>query len=275
MKQNIENSLLKTYRKDIFSKFMKGLSEYDLIQPNDKIAVCISGGKDSMLLALCFSILSRFTTIPFDVEYIVMDPGYHPDNLQLIKDNAKTLHIPIRIYESKIFDAVVNIEKNPCYLCARMRRGHLYHYAQSLGCNKIALGHHYDDVIETALMSMFYAGEIRTMMPKLHAKNYEGMELIRPLYLVKEEAIISWKNYNNLEFLLCACKFTAENSCEVKTSKRAEMKAFLKSYKQINPFIDSNIFHSMSNVNIDKVIRYYNDDKEVSFLDTYNKNEFE
>lgn len=271
MKQNIENSVLKTYRRDIFSKFMKALKQYDMIQPNDKVAVCISGGKDSMLLALCFSMLTKFSKIPFTVEYIVMDPGYHPDNLQLIKENAKKLNLPIHIFETSIFDAVVTIEKNPCYLCARMRRGHLYNFAQQLGCNKIALGHHYDDVIETILMNIFYAGEIRTMMPKLHSKNFEGLELIRPLYLVKEEAIINWRDYNELTFLQCACKFTAENGCDVKTSKRKEIKNLIHSYKQINPFLESNIFHSVENVNLDKIIRYYDDEHDVSFLDTYTK----
>lgn len=273
MKQTIENSILKTYRKQIFSKFMKAIREYDLIQANDVIAVCISGGKDSMLLAKCFDILSHFTTTPFQVKYLVMDPGYEKKNLDLIQANAKKLHLPIQIFRSQIFETVENIDKNPCYLCARMRRGYLYRFAKEMGCNKIALGHHYDDVIETIVMNMFYAGEIRTMMPKLHSKNFTGMELIRPLYFVKEEDILAWKVYNELEFLQCACHFTKENDNNHKesTSKRKEIKEMIATYKQVNPFIDSNIFHSVGNVNLDKVIGYYNDEEEVSFLDLYNK----
>lgn len=273
MKQTIENSILKTYRKQIFSKFMKAIRDYDLIQENDVIAVCISGGKDSMLMAKCFDILSRFTTTPFEVKYLVMDPGYHESNLEMIKENAKKLNLPIQIFSSQIFETVENIDKNPCYLCARMRRGYLYRFAQELGCNKIALGHHYDDVIETIVMNMFYAGEIRTMMPKLHSQNFEGMELIRPLYLMKEEDILHWKVYNELEFLQCACRFTADNDDNAKesTSKRKEIKELIAHYKKINPFIDSNIFHSVSNVNLDKVIAYYDDEKEVNFLDLYDK----
>ena len=273
MKQTIENSILKTYRKQIFSKFMKAISEYELIQENDVIAVCISGGKDSMLMAKCFDILSRFTAIPFEVKYLEMDPGYQDNNLEMIKENAKKLKLPIQIFNSQIFEVVENIDKNPCYLCARMRRGYLYRFAKELGCNKIALGHHYDDVIETILMNVFYAGEVRTMMPKLHSQNFEGMELIRPLYLVKEEDILHWKVYNELEFLQCACRFTADNDDHRKesTSKRKEIKELIAKYKKINPYIDSNIFHSVSNVNLDKVIAYYDDEKEVSFLDSYNK----
>ncbi|MDF9824023.1 tRNA 2-thiocytidine biosynthesis protein TtcA [Breznakia sp. PF5-3] len=275
MKKQLENSIIKTYRKDIWSKFMKALREYALIQSDDVIAVCISGGKDSMLMAKCFAILSRFTEVPFTVKYIVMDPGYKQENLEKIKSNAKKLEIPIEIFSTQIFETVEKIDKNPCYLCARMRRGYLYNYAQKLGCNKIALGHHYDDVIETNLMNIFYAGEIRTMMPKLHSQNFKGMELIRPLYLVKEDAIIRWKEWNDLDFLECACRFTEENDSNLKeqTSKRKEIKDLIKKYKEINPYLDSNIFHSMANVNISKVLSYYDEEKEVNFLDTYDSKE--
>lgn len=270
--KEIERSLQKTYRKEIWSKFMKAITIYDLIQPNDSIAVCISGGKDSMLMAKCFDILSRFTKTPFTVKYLVMNPGYKQENIDLIESNAKRLNIDITIKDAPIFDYVTTIENNPCYLCARMRRGYLYRYAKELGCNKIALGHHYDDVIETIMLNILYAGEIRTMMPKLHATNFEGMELIRPLYLVRETDIIRWKNYNELSFLQCACKFTEDleyNPHETE-SKRKEIKQLIERYKQINPYVDVNIFNSVSNVNLDKVIEYYDDDMRVNFLDTYN-----
>lgn len=271
MDYTIDNSILKTYRKDIWSKFMKALKTYQLIEPNDRIAICISGGKDSMLMAKCFSMLTRFSEVPFEVEYLVMDPGYHVDNLQKIKDNAKRLQLPIKIFNTQIFAAVETIEKSPCYICARMRRGYLYQFAKDLGCNKIALGHHYDDVIETVLMNMFYAGEVRTMMPKLRSKNFEGMELIRPFYLVKEEAILRFQSYHQLDFLQCACRFSEmiEQSGEEHTSKRKEIKAFIRDYKKINPYLEGNIFHSVANVNLDKVIAYYDDEHSVNFLDTY------
>lgn len=272
MKNKLENSILKTYRKDIFAPFTRALRTYDMIQENDVIAVCISGGKDSMLMAKCFDLLSRFTKIPFQVKYIVMNPGYKEENLAMIKANADLLHIPIQIFDTPIFQIVEHQDKNPCYLCARMRRGHLYNYAQELGCNKIALGHHYDDVIETILMNIFYAGEIRTMMPKLHAKNFAGMQLIRPMYLVREEAILAWRDYNELTFLQCACRFTemVENTKE-QDSKRKEVKAMIRKYRNINPFLESNIFHSVSNVNLDKVLAYYDDEHKVNFLDDYNQ----
>lgn len=272
--KKIERSLQKKYRKEIWSKFMKAITIYELIEPDDKIAVCISGGKDSMLMAKCFDILSRFTTIPFSVEYLVMNPGYQRVNLELIKHNAQRLGIKINIKDAPIFDYVTTLEGGPCYLCARMRRGYLYRYAKELGCNKIALGHHFDDVIETIVMNMFYAGEIKTMMPKLHATNFKGMQLIRPLYLVKEEDIIHWKNYNELDFLNCACKFTEDLTYnpEKTSSKRKEIKAFIAEYKKINPWIDSNIFNSISNVNLDKVIEYYSDDTgRVNFGQNYTK----
>ncbi|OCN05354.1 tRNA 2-thiocytidine biosynthesis protein TtcA [Erysipelotrichaceae bacterium MTC7] len=271
--KEMDNTLLKTYRKGIFAKFMKAIREYELIQEGDVIGICISGGKDSMVMAKCFALLARFSKVTFRVEYIVMDPGYSPVNRQRIVDNAKQLDIPIRIFDSNIFASVEHIEKNPCYLCARMRRGYLYRYAKDLGCNKIALGHHYDDVIETNLMNLFYAGEVRTMMPKLHATNFEDMQLIRPLYLVREADILLWKDYIGMEFLQCACRFTEdiEKADHEHSSKRKEVKALIQQLNQSNPFIESNIFHSMSNVNLDKVLAYYDDEHEVSFLDTYDK----
>lgn len=270
--KEMNNSLLKTYRKDVFSKFMKAIRDYKLIEEHDVIAVCISGGKDSMIMAKCFQLLARFSAIPFEVKYLVMDPGYSPANREMIVHNAKRLEIPIEIFDSKIFESVEHIEKNPCYLCARMRRGYLYRFAKELGCNKIALGHHYDDVIETTLMNLFYAGEVRTMMPKLHATNFKGMQLIRPLYLVREDDILAWKDYVGMEFLQCACRFTEdiEKADHEHSSKRKEVKQLVKELHQTNPYIESNIFHSMSNVNLDKVLAYYDDEHEVSFLDTYN-----
>lgn len=270
-----ERSIVKTYRKEIWSPFMKAITQYDLIQENDCIAVCISGGKDSMLLAKCFQILSRFTKVPFTVKFLVMDPGYNPENLEKIKSNAELLGIDIVIKNTQIFDVVKEIDKSPCYLCARMRRGYLYRFAKEIGCNKIALGHHYDDVIETTLMNVFYSGEIRTMMPKLHSKNFEGMELIRPLYLVKERDVIRWRNHNELSFLQCACRFTEEiekrSGEKEKFSKRDEMKQLVAYLNKQNPSVESNIFRSTSNVNLDKVLEFYDDTQRVSFLDRYEK----
>ena len=204
----VEKSLRKKFRKEIWSKFTKAVNTYELVKPGDKIAVCISGGKDSMLMAKCFQELKLHDKFDFDVKFLVMDPGYSPRNRQVIEENARILNIPITVFESDIFESVYNIEKSPCYLCARMRRGHLYAYAKELGCNKIALGHHYDDVIETILMGMLYGAQVQTMMPKLHSTNFEGMELIRPLYLVREDDIKAWRDYNGLNFIQCACKFT-------------------------------------------------------------------
>lgn len=263
------NILFKTYRKDIWSKFLKGLSQYDLIQSNDKIAVCISGGKDSMLLALCFKLLQPISDIPFEVEYIVMDPGYLPHHRQQIVDNAKELDIPITIYDSSIFEVVDNLEKKPCYLCARMRRGHLYTFAKERGCNKIALGHHYDDVIETTLMNMFYGGQMGTMLPRLHATNFENMELIRPFYLVREKHIINWMRYSDLSFLNCACTFTAKEEYQ-NTSKRKEIKEFIQTMAKNNPFFEANIFRSTENVNLHKLISYHDDNSKTHFLDQFN-----
>jgi len=269
--KEIERSINKVFKRTIWSKFIKGVINYELIEEGDKIAVCISGGKDSMILAKCMELLQRYSKFPFQVEYLVMDPGYNTINRQRIKDNAEILNIPIHIFDTNIFNVVASVDESPCYLCAKMRRGYLYKNAKELGCNKIALGHHFDDVIETTLMSMFYAGEIRTMMPKLHSKNFEGMELIRPLYLVKEESIIEWKKHNDLHFIQCACRFT--ESCVLGDngggSKRSEMKTLVKKMRKDNSHTDMNIFNSMHNVNLETVLGYRAKDGRHSFLDTY------
>ena len=276
--EEIELTLVKKFRKEIWNKFLRGVKDYQLIQESDKIAVCISGGKDSMVMAKCMQRLQRYSKFPFEVVYLVMNPGYNEVNKQKIIDNAKTLGIPIHMFETKIFNVVADMKDSPCYICARMRRGHLYKNAQDLGCNKIALGHHFDDVIETNLMSMLYSGQIRTMMPKLHSENYEGMEIIRPLYLVKEADIISWAKYNNLEFIQCACRFTENQEVyddNSSNSKRQEMKELINKFRQINPFIEYNIFRSMQNVQLEKLIAYKDGDEYHSFLDNYddpNKN---
>lgn len=271
--KEIEKSIIKKYRKEIWSKFIEAIKTYELIQDNDKIMVCISGGKDSFLLAKCIQELKRHGKINFEARYVVMDPGYNEYNRKYIEDNARLLNIPIEIFESDIFDVVSTIDsKSPCYLCAKMRRGYLYNKAKEIGCNKIALGHHFDDVIETTLLSMFYGAEIKTMMPKLHSDNYEGLELIRPLYLVKEGAIISWRNYNELTFINCACRFT--EGCSLindGTSKRKEMKELVKKMRQINREIDHNIFKSMDNVNLNCVLGTKKNGEYKSFLDEYNE----
>lgn len=270
--EEIELNLVKKYRKTIWNKFLRGIREYELIQEGDKIAVCISGGKDSMVMAKCMQRLQRYSKFPFEVIYLVMNPGYNEKNKQKIIENAKTLGIPIHMFETKIFNVVADMEDSPCYICARMRRGHLYKNAQDLGCNKIALGHHFDDVIETNLMSMLYSGQIRTMMPKLHSENYEGMEIIRPLYLVKETDIISWAKYNNLEFIQCACRFTENREVYddgTSNSKRQEMKELINTFRKINPFIEYNIFRSMQNVQLEKLLAYKDGDEYHSFLDDY------
>lgn len=272
--EEIERSIIKKYRKLIWRRFVRGVEEYKLIQDNDKIAVCVSGGKDSFLLAKCLQELKKHGKIKFDLEYIVMNPGYKDKNLDLIKENAKTLNIPIKIFESDIFEVVNKIaEKNPCYMCARMRRGYLYNKAKELGCNKIALGHHYDDVIETILLSMLYGAEIKTMMPKLHSTNFKGIDLIRPLYLVKEDDIISWAKFNELNFINCACSFTEKRLEDESISKRLEMKKLIKKFRTINENIDQNIFKSVENVNIDAIIGYKTKNKKYSFLDSYDDNE--
>lgn len=269
--QEIEHSIITKYRKSIWRNFMKAIRDYDMIQENDKIAVCISGGKDSMLLAKCMQELKKHGKTPFELVFLVMNPGYTEVNKQKIIENAKQLNIPITMFETDIFDTVETIEKNPCYLCARMRRGHLYHKAKDLGCNKIALGHHFDDVIETILLSILYGGEYKTMMPKLHSQNYQGMELIRPLYFVREKDIIAWKNYHGLSFLNCACHFTEKSSHHEEESKRLEMKKLIEQFRTLNPHIENNIFKSAENVNLNTVIQYRKDGEKHHFLDDYHK----
>lgn len=267
--KEIEKSIIKKYRKDIWSKFVKAVQEYELIKENDKIMVCISGGKDSFLLAKCIQELIRHGKFRFEAKFVVMNPGYKKSNIELIKYNSELLNIPIEIFESDIFSVVDKISgENPCYLCARMRRGFLYSKAKELGCNKIALGHHLSDVIETTLLSMFYGAEIKTMMPKLHSTNFEGLDLIRPLYLVLEKDIISWANSNNLKFLNCACKFTEKSSIE-DNSKRKEIKKLINDLKKINPNIEHNIFKSTDNINLNCVLGYIKDNKKETFLDNF------
>ncbi len=270
--QEIERSIIKKFRKEIWRQFVKAVKDYELIKENDKIMVCISGGKDSFLLAKCIEELSKHSDIPFTAKYVVMNPGYTNVNKELILENAKIMNVDIEMFESDIFEVVDKTDRSPCYLCARMRRGCLYNKAKELGCNKIALGHHFDDVIETTLLSMLYGSEIKTMMPKLHSENFEGLELIRPLFLVKEDAIIAWAKYNELRFLNCACRFTEKTSYDEDTSsKRKEMKQLIKELKKINPNVDMNIFKSLENVNLDTVIAYRKDGKMHSFLDEYDK----
>lgn len=270
--QLVQRSLQKRFRKEIWSAFVEGIKNYDLIQENDHIAVCISGGKDSMLLAKLMQMLQKISDVPFQLTYLVMDPGYNEINRAKIESNAKLLEIPITIFETNIFDVANNTGDSPCYLCARMRRGHLYNKAKDLGCNKIALGHHKSDVIETTLMGMLYGAQIQGMMPKLHSTNFEGMELIRPLYCVLEDDIIAWRNYNELEFIQCACRFT-ENCTMCDNggggSKRQETKMLIKKLKRDNPFIESNIFNSIHNVSLDTMIGYKKGSIKHSFLDTY------
>ena len=271
--KEIEKSIIKKYRKEIWSKFVKAVKEYELIQENDKIMVCISGGKDSFLLAKCFQEIIKHGKFKFDAHYVVMNPGYKKENIELIKKNSEELNIPIEIFESDIFEVVDTISsESPCYLCARMRRGFLYSKAKDLGCNKIALGHHFDDVIETTLLSMFYGAELKTMMPKLHSTNFEGLELIRPLYLVKEQDIISWAKFNELKFLNCACKFTEKNDSDFEnSSKRKEIKQLIKDLKKINQNIDHNIFKSVDNVNLNCILGTTKNGVKKSFLEDYTK----
>ena len=270
--KEIERSIIKKYRKDIWSKFVKAVQDYELLEENDNVMVCISGGKDSFLLAKCIQEIQRHGKIKFNAHYVVMDPGYKDINKNLIISNAKKLNVPIEIFESDIFNVVdVIATKSPCYLCARMRRGYLYSKAKELGCNKIALGHHFDDVIETTLLSMFYGAEIKTMMPKLHSENFEGLELIRPLYLVKEDDIISWKNATNLTFINCACRFTEKSAIDNNVSKRKEMKELIKNLRKINKEIDHNIFKALDNINLNCVLGTKKDGIYKSFLEEYNK----
>lgn len=270
-----ELSLRKKFKKSIWCKFTKAINEYDLIQPNDRIAVCISGGKDSMIMAKLFQELKRHDKFPFELVFLVMNPGYNDKNLQQILYNAEILSVPIEIFNSDIFGSVFHIEKNPCYICARMRRGYLYSKAKELGCNKIALGHHFDDVIETILMGMLYGGQVQTMMPKLHSTNFEGMELIRPMYLVREADIKHWCSYNDLHFIQCACKFT-ETCSDIdddghSVSKRMEVKNLIAELKKINPQVEKNIFRSVENVNLSTIIAYKDGNGTHNFLDKYNK----
>lgn len=272
--KDIERSIIKKFRKPIWRRFTKAIREYELVQDGDKIAVCISGGKDSMLMAKLFQELSRHGKKNFEVVFLVMNPGYNEINYQTIKDNAKILNVPITVFESDIFNIVAAEEQSPCYLCARMRRGYLYSKAKELGCNKIALGHHYDDVIETILMGMLYGAQVQTMMPKLHSTNFEGMELIRPLYLIREADIIHWANYNDLHFIQCACRFTEHcASCggTEKGSKRAEIKELIHELAKKDPVIEYNIFRSVENVNLNTVIGYKQDGVRHNFLDTYDE----
>lgn len=269
--KDIERSINKKFHKAIWSRFTGAINDYKLVEEGDKIAVCISGGKDSMLMAKLFQELKRHNKFPFEVIFLVMDPGYSPENREIIEKNARILNIPITVFESNIFESVLHVEKSPCYLCARMRRGHLYNKAKELGCNKIALGHHYDDVIETVLMGMLYSGQVQTMMPKLHSTNFEGMQLIRPMYLIREDDIKHWRDYNDLHFIQCACKFTDTcTSCNPdNASKRQEIKALIRDMKKVNPQVEKNIFKSVENVNLDTVIAYKKDSVKHSFLDDY------
>ena len=269
--REIERSIIKKFRRSVWRPFTKALNEYQLVQEGDKIAVCISGGKDSMLMAKLFQELKRHGKVNFEVVFLVMNPGYNEDNWNIILNNAKLLGIPLTVFESDIFDTVATIDKNPCYLCARMRRGYLYSKAKELGCNKIALGHHFDDVIETILMGMLYSAKIETMMPKLHSQNFEGMELIRPMYMIKEEGIKAWRDYNKLQFIQCACRFT--ENCSTcgggRKSKRDEMKELVEQFRNISGVIDTNIFNSIHNINLNTVIGYHKDDMKYNFLDDY------
>lgn len=271
--REIERSIIKKFRKPVWRRFTKALNDYELVKDGDKIAVCISGGKDSMLMAKLFQELARHGKKNFDVVFLVMNPGYNERNFQLIKENARILNIPITVFQSEIFNIVASEESSPCYLCARMRRGYLYSRAKELGCNKIALGHHYDDVIETILMGMLYGGQVQTMMPKLHSTNFEGMELIRPMYLIREADIIHWADYNNLHFIRCACRFTEKVAAaaeeEDKGSKRAEVKALIRQLAAKDPVVEFNIFKSVENVNLNTVIAYKKEGVKHHFLETY------
>ena len=270
--KEIERSIIKKYRKEIWAKFVKACKEYELINEGDKVMVCISGGKDSFLLAKCVEELQKHGGFKFDAFYVCMNPGYNDANKEMILNNAKKLNINLEMFDSDIFD-VANMlnEKSPCYMCARMRRGYLYNKAKELGCNKIALGHHFDDVIETTLLSMFYGSEVKTMLPKLHSENYEGLELIRPLYLVKENNILGWVKYNNLKFINCACKFTEKVNGDINLSKRREMKELIKHLRSLNPDIDYNIFKSLDNVNLNCVLGFKKDGVYKSFMEDYDK----
>lgn len=272
LRERVEQSIRKKFRVSLMSKFIKAFKTYQLVNEGDRVAVCISGGKDSMLMAKLFQELKRYSEVNFEVKYLVMDPGYNADNRRIIEDNARALGIPVTIFETDIFESVYNVEKSPCYLCARMRRGYLYRFAQELGCNKIALGHHYDDVIETILMGMLHGAQIQSMMPKLHSTNFPGMELIRPLYLIREDDIKAWRDYNGLHFIQCAFKFT--DTCTTcndgqNHSKRQETKELIRELKKSNPDVEKCIFKSVENVNLDTLIAYKQHGVRHHFLDSY------
>ena len=271
--ETAERSLIKTYRKSIWNPFIAAVKRYELVEPGDRIAVCVSGGKDSFVLAKLMQELRRHTDRPFDLVFLVMDPGYNPENRRLIEENARTLGIPIDIFESDIFDVTVQVDKNPCYLCARMRRGCLYARAQELGCNKIALGHHFSDVVETTLLGLFYGAQLQAMPPKLRSKNFPGMELIRPLYCVHEDAVVAWKNYNGLRFLQCACRFTEARDASgdgVGDSKRQEMKLLLRELKKTNPNIEKSIFRAIHGVQLDTFPGFKHRGRTYTWTDAYN-----
>lgn len=270
--QLIEQSITKKYRKQLWNPFIRAVKHYDLIQNGDRIAVCISGGKDSMLMAKLMELLQRYSDVPFELVFLVMDPGYNPENRLKIEENAKLLNIPITVFETNIFDIANKSEKYPCYLCARMRRGNLYAKAKELDCNKIALGHHFSDVIETTVMAMFYGAQLQAMIPKLHSKNFDGMELIRPMYCIHEDSIISWKEYNHLEFLQCACRFTEQSdntTNDLQISKRREIKMLIRELKKTNPDIEQNIFGSIHKVHLDTFPGYKTDGEMHSFLEKF------
>lgn len=270
--QSVERSIIKTYRSDIWNPFVEACKNYQLVNKGDKIAVCISGGKDSVLLAMCMKHLQKYSDVPFELVFLCMDPGYNAVNRKQIEHNCKILEIPVTVFESNIFDVTTSVGGSPCYLCARMRRGHLYAKAKELGCNKIALGHHLSDVIETTLMGMFYGAQLQAMLPKLKSTNFEGMELIRPLYCVNEKAVIKWRDYNKLEFIQCACRFVDEFSHSedgIGASKRREVKALIEELKKTNPDIEHNIFKSIHNVKLDTFVAYKQKGKEHSFLEEF------
>ena len=269
--EEIEKSIMTTFRKTIWNNFSKAIKEYKLIQNGDKIAVCISGGKDSMLLSKCMQELKRHDKIKFELVFLTMNPGYSEENKSKIISNAKLLNIPIEMFETKVFDVVSDIDNNPCFICAKIRRGHLYNKAKELGCNKIALGHHFDDVIETILMGMLCGSQFQTMMPKLYSSYHPDMQLIRPLYYVREDEIIKWKEYNQLDFINCACKFTEQSEKKEIISKRAEIKKLIKELKKNFKDVDINIFRSTQNVNLNSIISYRKDDEKYNFLDNYDK----
>ena len=269
--ERAERSIVKKYRRELWGPFIAALKRYRLIESGDRIAVCISGGKDSMLLAKLMQLLVRVSDVPFQLKFLVMDPGYDRPNRQRIEENAELLHIPADIFETDIFDVANKTGKNPCYLCARMRRGCLYRYAQDMGCNKIALGHHFNDVVETTLLGMFYGGQLQAMMPKLHSKNFPGMELIRPMYCIREEDILAWKRYNDLEFIQCACRFAENTASGIGESKRQEIKGLLARLRQQDPDIEKRIFNSIHSVCLDTFPGYKLGGEEHSFLESYNE----